>query len=69
MRERERERERDRDRVKREEREKRNLRTAVPASFVTLEFLTPTLPYYKTEAKKLKGNTDEAACLKNCNKI
>ena len=25
----------------------------VPASFVILEFLTPTLPHYKTEANKL----------------
>ena len=34
---------------------------AVPVFFVTLELLTPTLPRYKTEAKKLKEKTEEAA--------
>ena len=53
-----------RDRVKREERKKRKLRTAIPAFFITLEFLTPTVPCYKTEAKKLKQKPEEAACLK-----
>ena len=36
----------------------------VPAFFVTLELLTPTLPsLYKTEPKKLKEKTEEGACL------
>ena len=36
--------------------------STVPAFFITMEFLIPTLPRYKAEAKKLKENTEEAAC-------
>ena len=60
----ERERERECVCVKREKREKRNIRTAVLAFFITLEFLTPTFPCYKSEVKKLREKTEEAACLK-----
>ena len=49
---REREREGAERKGRRTEREKRKLWiSTVPASFITLEFLTSTLPCYKTEAK------------------
>ena len=57
--------ERERDRVKREEREKIKLRTAVPAFFITLEFLTPHCPLLQDRDQKVERKTEAAACLKN----
>ena len=60
-REREREKERESEYGEIERKQSFGLST-VPAFVVTLKFLTPTLPRYKTEAKKLEEKTEEAAC-------
>ena len=47
----------------------RESRGRVPTFYVTMEFLTLTLPRYKTETKKFKEKREAAACLETAIKF